>query len=92
MATPGEYFLETVAETSEATDERMITSGGERAGSPDPLLQGGPSTQTRRTSKRPTQGQFTRQLQEFLDTHAAQMRYLNAGGQVMWQGLQQLQE
>ncbi|KAH0604177.1 uncharacterized protein H6S33_007208 [Morchella sextelata] len=81
IATPGGYFLETVAETSEATDERMITSDGERAGSRNPLLQGGPSTQTRRTSKRPTQGQFTRQLQGFLDLHAAQMRYLNSGGQ-----------
>ncbi|KAH0603710.1 uncharacterized protein H6S33_007369, partial [Morchella sextelata] len=63
-----------------------------RAGSPDPLLQGGPSVQTRQTSKRSAQAQFTRHMQEFLDTHEAQMRYLGTAGQAMWQQLQNLQE
>ncbi|KAH0606285.1 uncharacterized protein H6S33_003946, partial [Morchella sextelata] len=91
MTTRGDnYFIDTSAVTEEAGGEdSMIIS---RADSPDPLLQGGPSTQTRSTSKRSPQAQFTRSMQEFLDTHEAQMRYLSTAGQAVWQQLQNLQE
>ncbi|KAH0613224.1 uncharacterized protein H6S33_009604 [Morchella sextelata] len=89
MATRGDYFVDTSAVTDEAAEDAMVLSG---AVSPDPLLQGGPSTQTRSTSKRSAQAQFTRSMQEFLDTHEAQMRYLGTAGQAVWQQLQNLQE
>ncbi|KAH0606281.1 uncharacterized protein H6S33_003942, partial [Morchella sextelata] len=60
------YFVDTSAVTDEAAEDAMVLSG---AVSPDPLLQGGPSTQTRSTSRRSAQAQFTRSMQEFLDTH-----------------------
>ncbi|KAH0612055.1 uncharacterized protein H6S33_010107, partial [Morchella sextelata] len=83
------YFIDNSAVTEEAGEDSMVIS---RAASPDPLLQGGPSTQTRQSSKRSAQAQFTRNMQEFLDTHEAQMRYLGTAGQAMWQQLQNLQE
>ncbi|KAH0607147.1 uncharacterized protein H6S33_003135 [Morchella sextelata] len=84
------YFIDTSAVTEEAGGEdSMVIS---RAASPDPLLTGGPSTQTRSTSKRSAQAQFVRNMQDFLDTHEAQMRYLGAAGQAVWQQLQNLQE
>ncbi|KAH0602625.1 uncharacterized protein H6S33_008275 [Morchella sextelata] len=70
------------------TDSMVIS----RAASPDPLLTGRPSTQTRQSSKRSAQAQFVRNMQEFLDTHEAQMRYLGSAGQAVWQQLQNLQE
>ncbi|KAH0608598.1 uncharacterized protein H6S33_001732 [Morchella sextelata] len=89
MTTRGDYFVDTSAVTDEAAKDAMVLSG---AVSPDPLLQGGPSTQTRSTGKRSAQAQFTRSMQEFLDTHEAQMRYLGTAGQAVWQQLQNLQE
>ncbi|KAH0608952.1 uncharacterized protein H6S33_001180 [Morchella sextelata] len=84
------YFIDTSAVTEEAGGEdSMVIS---RAASPDPLLTGGPSTTTRQSSKRSAQAQFVRNMQEFLDTHEAQMRYLGAAGQAVWQQLQNLQE
>ncbi|KAH0614151.1 uncharacterized protein H6S33_006037 [Morchella sextelata] len=84
------YFIDTSAITEEAGGEdSMVIS---RAASPDPLLTGGPSTETRSTSKRSAQVQFVRNMQEFLDTHEAQMRYLGSAGQAVWQQLQNLQE
>ncbi|KAH0612032.1 uncharacterized protein H6S33_010084, partial [Morchella sextelata] len=83
------YFIDTSAVTEEAGEDSMVIS---RAASPDPLLTGGPSTQTRQSSKRSAHTQFVKGMQEFLDTHEAQMRYLGAAGQAVWQQLQNLQE